>query len=131
MNDKHNKQTTKQENTNADSTQQRPELDIYKENSYSYTVQPFGAMKVPLRIFASEVLMEQLRNDKSVYQGVNVASLPGIVGESLMMPDAHQGYGFSIGGVAAFDINEGVISPGGVGFDINCGLRLIATKLTN
>lgn len=121
----------KTQQTTVDSTQhERPVLDIQKENSYSYTVQPFGTMKVPLRIFASDALMEQLRNDKSVYQGVNVASLPGIVGESLMMPDAHQGYGFSIGGVAAFDIDEGIISPGGVGFDINCGVRLIATNLT-
>ncbi|MFW5977485.1 MAG: RtcB family protein [Candidatus Nanoarchaeia archaeon] len=125
MNDKKN-----MEKKTIDSTQQPPELDIQKENSYSYTVQPFGAMKVPLRVFASDLLMQQLRNDKSMYQGVNVACLPGIVGESLMMPDAHQGYGFSIGGVAAFDMQEGIISPGGVGFDINCGVRLIATNLT-
>ena len=87
-------------------------------------------MNTSVKIFASEKLMKQLENDKSLQQGMNVARLPGIKGQSLMMPDAHQGYGFSIGGVAAFDMKDGIISPGGVGFDINCGVRLLATSLT-
>ncbi len=94
-----------------------------KLNDYSYIVEKEGSMKVPLKIFASEKLMEQLKKDKSIQQGMNVATLPGIKGMSIMMPDAHQGYGFSIGGVAALDINEGCISPGGIGFDINCLTR--------
>ena len=101
-----------------------------KLNDYSYEIKKSGTMRVPLTIFASEVLMEKMLGDRCLQQGMNVASLPGIKGRSLMMPDAHRGYGFSIGGVAAFDSKEGIISPGGVGFDINCGVRLVATNLT-
>jgi tRNA-splicing ligase RtcB len=79
-------------------------------------------------IYVDETLEHGLE-EKSVRQVANVASLPGIVGPSLAMPDIHQGYGFPIGGVAAFDMNDGVISPGGVGYDINCGVRLIRTGL--
>lgn len=79
-------------------------------------------------IYADESL-EGLINDKCVEQIANVASLPGIVGPSLAMPDVHPGYGFTIGGVAAFDPDEGIISPGGVGYDINCGVRLLRTSL--
>jgi tRNA-splicing ligase RtcB (3'-phosphate/5'-hydroxy nucleic acid ligase) len=87
-------------------------------------------MRVPGRIYASEELMENM--DNGVFNQItNVATLPGIVTASFCMPDAHWGYGFPIGGVAAFDIeNGGVISPGGIGFDINCGMRLITTNLT-
>ncbi|TAH36984.1 MAG: RtcB family protein [Planctomycetota bacterium] len=86
-----------------------------------------GAMRVPGRVYASEELMAELRDDPSLDQVRNVATLPGIVGYSLAMPDIHWGYGFPIGGVAAFDPEDGgVISPGGVGFDINCGVRLLA-----
>jgi len=101
-----------------------------KINDYSYEVPAEGDMKVPLKIFASEKLMKNMMNDKCIQQGMNVACLPGIQGWSIMMPDAHQGYGFSIGGVAAFDLETGVISPGGIGFDINCGVRVVATNLT-
>jgi tRNA-splicing ligase RtcB len=73
--------------------------------------------------------LEKSLEEKSVGQVANVASLPGIVGSSLAMPDVHTGYGFTIGGVAAFDVNEGIISPGGVGYDINCGVRLLRTNL--
>jgi len=79
-------------------------------------------------IYVDEVLEKGLE-EKSVEQVANVATLPGIVGSSLAMPDIHAGYGFSIGGVAAFDIKEGIISPGGVGYDINCGVRLLRTNL--
>ena len=82
-------------------------------------------------IFADETLLKDLLKDLSLEQAVNVAMLPGIVGRSLAMPDIHQGYGFPIGGVAATDPEEGgVISPGGVGFDINCGVRLLTSTLT-
>ena len=105
-------------------------MDIKKLNDYSYEVEKSGKMLVPLKVFASEKLMAAMKNDACLKQGMNVAQLPGIIGKSLMMPDAHQGYGFSIGGVAAFDAKEGIISPGGIGFDINCGVRLIATSIT-
>lgn len=80
-------------------------------------------------VYASEALMTQIRKDLSLEQAMNVATLPGIVGSSLAMPDIHQGYGFPIGGVAAMDCDGGVVSPGGVGFDINCGVRLVRTTL--
>jgi tRNA-splicing ligase RtcB len=85
-------------------------------------------MRVPGRFFLSDALMETLE-DGAVQQLANVATMPGIVKNSLAMPDIHWGYGFPIGGVAAFDREEGVISPGGVGFDINCGVRLLSTPL--
>ncbi len=86
-------------------------------------------MRVPARIYASEAVLNQM--DLHVYDQItNVATLPGIVKYAYCMPDGHSGYGFPIGGVAAMDANEGVISPGGIGFDINCGMRLILTNLT-
>jgi len=88
-----------------------------------------GEMRVPGRIYASEDLLSALKEDNSLRQVMNVACLPGIVGYSLTMPDIHWGYGFPIGGVAALDFNDGVISPGGVGYDINCGVRLVRTHL--
>ena len=89
-----------------------------------------GAMRVPGRIYADEKLMTHIRKERAVEQVANVAHLPGIVRCSLAMPDIHWGYGFPIGGVAATDPDEGgVISPGGVGYDINCGVRLVATSI--
>ena len=82
-------------------------------------------MRVAARAYVSEIMLESALRDKSLDQLVNVASLPGIVNYSLAMPDMHEGYGFPIGGVAAMDIKSGVISPGGVGYDINCGMRLL------
>jgi tRNA-splicing ligase RtcB len=88
-----------------------------------------AGMRVPARVYASRALLEQM--DQGVFEQVtNVACLPGIVGAALCMPDGHWGYGFPIGGVAAFREDSGVISPGGIGFDINCGMRLIRTGLT-
>ena len=87
-------------------------------------------MRVPARFFADEELWSQIRNDRSVEQLMNVATLPGISECAYAMPDVHQGYGFPVGGVAAFRISDGVISPGGVGYDINCGVRLLASELT-
>lgn len=82
-------------------------------------------MRVPARIFASENLLKDLFKDRSLEQLINVATLPGIQKWALSMPDIHEGYGFPIGGVAAMDAKEGVISPGGIGYDINCGVRII------
>jgi tRNA-splicing ligase RtcB len=81
-------------------------------------------------IFASPAMLDSIRSDHAGEQVANVAALPGIVGRSLAMPDIHWGYGFPIGGVAAMDADEGVVSPGGVGYDINCGVRLIRTNLS-
>jgi len=89
-----------------------------------------AGMNVPGLIFASEAMLGKIWEDKAFEQVANVAFLPGIVGRSMAMPDIHLGYGFAIGGVAATDIENGVVSPGGVGFDINCGVRLLRTNLT-
>jgi len=86
-------------------------------------------MRTDALIYADRALLEQIVGDLSIEQAMNVAFLPGIVGRSLAMPDIHQGYGFPIGGVAATDAEKGVVSPGGVGFDINCGVRLLASPL--
>ena len=82
-------------------------------------------MNVPTRIYDDDALLKGMTKDATIKQGVDVAQLPGILKYSIILPDGHQGYGFPIGGVAAFDAEEGVISPGGVGYDINCGVRLI------
>ncbi|MHC1635943.1 MAG: RtcB family protein [Candidatus Methanospirareceae archaeon] len=87
-------------------------------------------MRKPARIYASEKLLKKMKEDLTLQQVINVTALPGIEKYSIVMPDGHQGYGFPIGGVAATDIDSGVISPGGVGYDINCGVRLIRTDLT-
>ena len=86
-----------------------------------------GEMKVPATIYASSGLLQSVKKDLTLQQARNVACLPGIQRMSYVMPDGHQGYGFPIGGVAAFDMEEGIISPGGVGYDINCGVRLLRT----
>jgi len=89
-----------------------------------------GAMRVPGIIYANEKIYQLLKSDESAKQVAHVAHLPGIVKFSLAMPDVHWGYGFPIGGVAAFELDSGIISPGGVGYDINCGCRLMTTNLT-
>jgi tRNA-splicing ligase RtcB len=86
-------------------------------------------MQVPVRIFATRDLLEAVMDDKSLEQAVNTATLPGLVGHVVVMPDMHQGYGFPIGGVAATRYPQGVISPGGIGYDINCGVRLLASQI--
>ncbi len=105
-------------------------IEIKKISNNIYEIPKTGKMNVPGRIFASEKLIEDIKKDDTIKQISNVAELPGILNASLAMPDAHSGYGFSIGGVAAFDIDKGVISPGGVGFDINCGVRALATDIS-
>ncbi len=94
-----------------------------------WEIAPEGGMLVPGRVFADDRLMEAIRDDRSIEQVANVAHLPGIVEASFAMPDIHWGYGFPIGGVAATDVSDGgVVSPGGVGFDICCGVRLIGSR---
>ncbi len=100
------------------------------EHRYIIPKEARSDMRTNAVVYASERLLAAIRKDLSLEQAVNVATLPGSVGESLVMPDIHQGYGFPIGGVAAIDYRKGVVSPGGVGFDINCGVRLLATSLT-
>jgi tRNA-splicing ligase RtcB (3'-phosphate/5'-hydroxy nucleic acid ligase) len=87
-------------------------------------------MRVPVRLFATRRLLEEVMKDKSLDQAVNAATLPGLVGHVIVMPDMHQGYGFPIGGVAATRLPDGVISPGGIGYDINCGVRLLGSQIS-
>lgn len=105
------------------------EIRIKKIDDFRWMIPSVGGMRVPGMIYSSEKLIKEMGSDQSPKQVANVAHLPGIVKYSLAMPDMHWGYGFPIGGVAAFDMKEGIISPGGVGYDINCGVRLMATKL--
>lgn len=104
-------------------------LKLQRLNEYSWRIPREGPMNVDGLIYADDALMETLAEDKCLQQVANVACLPGIVGPSIGMPDIHWGYGFPIGGVAAFDLDDGVVSPGGVGYDINCGVRLLSTNL--
>jgi tRNA-splicing ligase RtcB len=103
-------------------------IELIEETPWRWRIARHGAMRVPGIVFASARLLPQVAGDRALDQVVNVASLPGIVGASYAMPDVHWGYGFPIGGVAATDIEAGgVVSPGGVGFDISCGVRLLVT----
>jgi len=105
------------------------DLELKKIDEWRFLIPKTGAMRVPGLIFSSSELMPNIKGDQSLQQVVNVATLPGIVKHSLAMPDIHWGYGFPIGGVAAFNMEDGIISPGGVGYDINCGVRLLTTSL--
>ena len=102
--------------------------DLIKISDYEWEIpKTFRQdMRVPVRLFATRTLLEAVMDDKSLEQAVNAATLPGLVGHVVVMPDMHQGYGFPIGGVAATRYPDGVISPGGIGYDINCGVRLLA-----
>ena len=104
-------------------------MKLQKMTDTSWRIPREGRMNVDGIVFADETLMKSIRDDKCLEQVANVACLPGIIGPSIGMPDIHWGYGFPIGGVAGFDLDEGVISPGGVGYDINCGVRLLSTHL--
>lgn len=104
-------------------------MKLERLDQYRWRVRRHGAMRTDAVIYSSRALIDLLSGDQSIQQICNVATLPGIVGDALAMPDIHGGYGFPIGGVAAFDIDEGVVSPGGVGYDINCGVRLLRTDL--
>jgi tRNA-splicing ligase RtcB len=100
------------------------------ETLWEIPVETRADMRVPARVFADRELLEAILADRSLWQLENVATLPGIVEAALAMPDIHQGYGFPVGGVAATEVPDGVVSPGGVGYDINCGVRLLALPLT-
>jgi tRNA-splicing ligase RtcB len=105
-------------------------IHIEKIDNVRWRIPRQGGMRVEGRVYATSKMMDDIRQDESLQQVVNVAHLPGILSASLAMPDIHWGYGFPIGGVAAMDAEEGVISPGGVGYDINCGVRLLRSHLT-
>ncbi len=109
----------------------RAHIPLERVDAYRWRIpqsyQP--AMQVPGLVFADDVLIEDIKEENALQQVANVATLPGIVGYSLGMPDIHWGYGFPVGGVAATRAEEGVVSPGGIGFDINCGVRLLSTDL--
>jgi tRNA-splicing ligase RtcB len=104
-------------------------MEIKKISDFKYEVEKTGNMRVPAIIYSSPTLLPFIEKDLALQQLLNVASLKGIISYSIGMPDMHQGYAFPIGGIAAFDAAEGVVSPGGVGFDINCGVRVIRTNL--
>jgi tRNA-splicing ligase RtcB len=95
------------------------QIKIQKIDEWRWRIPKEGRMRVEGLVYASSTMMEDIRKDQSLQQVANVATLPGIVGRSMAMPDIHWGYGFPIGGVAAFDVTKGIVSPGGVGYDIN------------
>jgi len=102
-----------------------------KIGKMKYQIEPDSSrgMRVPVTIYADEKLLEKMMSDRTIQQAINVSTIPGILGSSIVLPDGHEGYGFPVGGVAAMDAKEGMISPGGVGYDINCGVRLLRTNL--
>jgi tRNA-splicing ligase RtcB (3'-phosphate/5'-hydroxy nucleic acid ligase) len=103
---------------------------LVRVDETTWEIAATGDMRVPARVFADEEILGEIEEDQSLEQLRNVATLPGIVGAAIAMPDIHQGYGFPVGGVAATALPDGVVSPGGVGYDINCGVRLLALPLT-
>lgn len=107
-------------------------MEIKKISNVKYEIKKDESlgMTTNVKIYASEALIEKVKADRSIQQAINTTTLPGIVGDVLLMPDAHEGYGLAVGSVVAFDADNGIISPGGCGFDINCGVRLIRTNLT-
>ncbi|RLG61223.1 RNA-splicing ligase RtcB [Candidatus Geothermarchaeota archaeon] len=108
-----------------------PEIKLEKVDEFIWKVRrrKERGMNVDVTVYASEKLLYKMREDRTLVQAVNVSMLPNIYKHSIVLPDGHEGYGFPIGGVAAFDAYEGIISPGGVGYDINCGVRLLRTNL--
>ena len=106
------------------------ELVRLDETTWEIPLSERDDMRVPARVFADEEILAEIAGDKALEQLQNVATLPGVVGAAIAMPDIHQGYGFPVGGVAATELPDGVVSPGGVGYDINCGVRLLALPLS-
>jgi tRNA-splicing ligase RtcB len=105
------------------------EITLRKVREHVWEIPPEGGMRVPARVFASERLLEEIAEDRTLQQLKNTTHLPGIEKYAICMPDGHQGYGFPVGGVAGIDAENGCISPGAVGYDINCGVRMIKTNL--
>ncbi|MFC1495641.1 RtcB family protein [Thermodesulfobacteriota bacterium] len=106
------------------------DINLKQVDKNRWIIPKTGRMRVPGLVFSSTKLIDEVKRGQSLSQVLNVSTLPGIMGYSLGMPDIHWGYGFPIGGVAAFDMDEGIVSPGGVGYDINCGCRVMTTALT-
>lgn len=104
-------------------------VEITKINDVTWKIEKQGNMLVPILIFASETLLEKMKQDSTLQQAQNMASVPGVIKNVIVCPDAHQGYGACIGGVSAYDFEDGVVSPGQNGYDINCGVRLVVTNL--
>jgi len=104
-------------------------VEVKKINDFTWKIEKTGKMNVPIVIFASEKLMDLIKRDKTLEQAENMSMLPGVVKNIVVLPDAHMGYGACIGGVAAYDLEKGVISPGQIGYDINCSVRLLRTNL--
>ncbi|CUR52499.1 tRNA-splicing ligase RtcB [Nitrosotalea devaniterrae] len=100
-----------------------------REMEYRIEADPSKGMKVPVTIYADEKLLQKMLTDRTIQQAINVSTIPGVLKHVVVLPDGHEGYGFPVGGVAAMDAENGMISPGGVGYDINCGVRLIKTNL--
>jgi tRNA-splicing ligase RtcB len=106
-------------------------VPLEKINDYMWQIPKYkSAMRVPGMVFANQALLDKMKTDRTLWQCSNVAQLPGIYKHAITLPDGHEGYGFPIGGVAATDYENGVISPGGVGYDINCGVRLLSTNIS-
>jgi tRNA-splicing ligase RtcB (3'-phosphate/5'-hydroxy nucleic acid ligase) len=110
----------------------RAGLTVKKVTDMEFRIDPDASrgMRVPVTIYANESLLSKMVTDRTIDQAANVSTLPGVKKHVVVLPDGHEGYGFPVGGVAATDVEEGVISPGGVGYDINCGVRLVRTNLT-
>jgi tRNA-splicing ligase RtcB len=105
-------------------------MEIKKINDFEWKIPKSGKMNVPVRIFANKKLLEKMKEDDTLKQASNMAKLPGVIKNTIVLPDGHQGYGANIGSTAAFDLEKGVISPGATGFDINCGVRLLNTNIS-
>jgi len=114
---------------NSKDNQDESKLTVTKLTDFMYEISKEDGMNVPCRVFASEKLMDLMKKDRTLVQGRNVTFLPGIYKYSIIMPDGHEGYGFPIGGVAALDFETGGVSPGGIGYDINCGVRLLRSDI--
>ncbi len=108
---------------------EKNKLDLKKISDVCWEIPKEEGMNVPCRVYASEILLDKMKQDRTLKQGRDMAHLPGIYKYSIIMPDGHQGYGFPIGGVAALDFEKGGISPGGIGYDINCGVRLLRSDM--
>jgi tRNA-splicing ligase RtcB len=104
-------------------------IEVKKINNYTWKIEKKGKMKVPVTIYASEKLLKDMQQDKTLEQAQNMSMLQGVVKDVIVLPDAHQGYGACIGGVMAFDLDKGIVSPGACGYDINCGVRLLSTNI--
>ncbi|MCT9097139.1 RtcB family protein [Haloarchaeobius sp. HME9146] len=111
-------------------TYEAGDVTLHKVRDYVWEIPKEGEMRVPARVLASESLLEEISDDKTLEQLKNSTQLPGITKYAICMPDGHQGYGFPVGGVGAMDAKDGCISPGAIGYDINCGVRMMKTNLT-